>query len=219
MIILPWSFLRYWSMEMKPPNFIMLIYANNPFFSHNFFLCYVWQFFKHSSVPLVDGPKTRETSPESSAWLIPECATSRFVANSHQPTGMITWNKLWSRLQLCLILSSQAGKRVENALLREVWCLGKSEMEHRFVPRTRVNSLLDGDGLAPVPCPLVPWFKVTEEEQQVVPNSSLCSPGALVGLAHAWWQGCAHWGVCSGSVLHARTVRNHGALLEFKWTV
>lgn len=54
------------------------------------------------------------------------------------------------------------------------------------MPHIEVNSCLDGDGLASVSFQLVLLCRVTEEEQQVLPNSSLCSPGALGGLAHAW---------------------------------
>lgn len=78
------------------------------------------------------------------------------------------------------------------------------EVGHRVVPRMGINCRSDGDGLAPVLCPLVPRCRVAEEERQVVPTGqagklpalpSMCSPGALVGRAHAPWQGGAHWGI------------------------
>lgn len=92
--------------------------------------------------------------------------------NSQQPTGMRMWKKLQSHPQLCLTLRSQAGSRVENALQWEVWCLVKSEMEHsggKFWLRWG----------RPCSCPMPAC------------PSLLCSPGALVGLAHTWWQGRA----------------------------
>lgn len=46
-------------------------------------------------------------------------------------------------------------------------------------------------------------------------GSQLRSPNAFVGLAHAWWQGGTHQGLCPSNILRSGTPRICGALLEF----
>ena len=64
------------------------------------------------------------------------------------------------------------------------------------MPRTGVNSCSGGDGLAPVPCRLVPWCMATEEEQQVMPTGQAGKLPALPSCVPLvlWWALPVHGG-------------------------
>jgi len=89
---------------------------NNPFFP---FLRYLQQHFKNSTTPLLDGPQMEEpilkVQPGSYPSVTPLSLRCKVTA-THRHDKV----ERAAEPQLCLIMSGQAGKRVESALQWEV---------------------------------------------------------------------------------------------------